>query len=162
MEVVPQVPPSAYLGGGSQEPGRERDVGVVNGVELATCELEHDGEDTASTDPVRMPGFRMAAICSPRTHPGARAAELTSATPAESTAGTPCVHPDAWSGTESMSKETGHADSGEECCEDPLMLTQRTMRKGVRKQIGRRSSRKQIRVAAREAARRKGKMNLTF
>ena len=43
-------------------------------------EDEGGWEDAASTDPVRIPGFKMAANSSPRNHPVARVTELASAT----------------------------------------------------------------------------------
>ena len=111
---------------------------VVNGVELATCELEHrETPDAApSTSPAHMPGLGMAASSSPCNHPVARAAQLASAAPAESTAGTSCFLPEARSGTESMPKKAGNDDTSDECCEVPPISVSRPM-KGARKSGGR-------------------------
>ena len=113
-------------------------MGSRSGVELAPCELEHQDESSkvvGSTAIVRMPSFETVAIRSLCNLPVTKARDLATATPAASIVGTPCVLPDAWSGTESTIDETGNADAGGKDCEDPPVLTPQTTRKNRGKHI---------------------------
>ena len=119
-------------------PKTKRRWAVASGVELAPCELEHQDESSkvvGSTAIVRMPSLETAAVRSLCNHPVTKARDLATATPAASTAGTPCVLPDAWSGTESTTDETGSADAGGKRCDDPPVLTPQTTRKTRGKQL---------------------------
>ena len=128
--VVPQVPPSTYLGRGSQEPGKNRGVEVADGVELVTCELEHGQmPDVApSTSPVHMPGLNVTASSgTPCILPDARSgSEWRSA----EGSWTHCILPEALSSTELKSKKTGIDDTLDDCCDAPPISAPRPSRAG--------------------------------
>ena len=145
MELYPRVPPSAYLGGGSQEHGKNREigdeicgVGVADGVELVTCELEHGqmSDATPSTSPVHMPGLD--STTSSRTtwfHPEPRSGSEWRSRDAEAASSwTPCVLPVARSSIEWKPNEACSCGTVDDCCEVPPISVPR-LRKGGENKI---------------------------